>query len=131
MKGYLRTTNALMITLSCIIGIAFYYLPISSPNADTKTLQLAILIPLFFALNFAIEVGALKRIDIPTAIRLHRNPRLRSVFVRLLVLCAGGPLIYVRYTINGVYSQITFCVLTCFFVGAVFQTFRLLRMPTL
>jgi hypothetical protein len=55
------------------------------------------------------------------------NPLLKLFLFRIALLIIGGWIVLARYELGGIISYLTLSVLVAFFVGGVFESYRLLK----
>ncbi|MGB7192207.1 MAG: hypothetical protein WBD81_02015 [Collimonas pratensis] len=127
-KNYFKLTNMVMLTLSAAIGAVLYHMGLTNPELVQKESQIVLLLLLFTICYFFIETGALRRLTCRTRFSMRDNPLLKMAIGRLCAVLAMGALVYYRYVIDGLFSQIAFSVLTSMFVGGIFESYRLFRM---
>ena len=127
-KNYFQLTNMVMLALSAAIGAVLYHMGLMNPELVQKESQIVLLLLLFTICYFFIEMGALRRLTCRTIFSMRNNPLLKMAIGRLCAVLAMGALVYYRYAIDGLFSQIAFSVLTSMFVGGIFESYRLFRM---
>lgn len=129
MKQYLKTTNLMMLVISTIIGWALYGVGLTYTRFAQKESQIVLLLIFFVISHFFIEIGALRRLEWSTSIQVIGNPLFKVAIGKFILIFLLGVLVYHRYRIDGLFSQVAFSVLANFFVGAVFESYRFLRRP--
>jgi hypothetical protein len=118
------------IFLASIVGAAIGSQEVLIRFVKDKYAYASILAGLFLIFNLLIEVGASRRLRIKGyhfRMNIIDNPLLKLFLFRIALLIIGGWIVLARYELGGIISYLTLSVLVAFFVGGVFESYRLLK----
>lgn len=128
MKRFLSVTNFLLLVLACCLGFLIGYGDFIGAHIRGKVGYLSFLLIVFTVVNIFVEVKALRMLPPERRVLwISGNPFFKLIGIRLIVLIFGGWLIASRFELDTPLSHVTLAVLSSFFVGGVFETFRFLR----
>ncbi len=95
-----------------------------------KYTYVSILVGILLIFNLLIEFGSSGRLSIKFydfRINIIGNPLLKTFLLRMVLLVIGGWVVLARYELAGVISYTILSILVAFFVGGVFESYRLLK----
>jgi hypothetical protein len=128
MKRYLSVTSFLLLVFACSLGFLVGYGDFTGVYIRGKVEYLSFLLIIFTVVNLFVEIQVLRMLPAERRVLwISDNPFLKLIAVRLIVLIFGGWLIVSRLEIETPLSHVTLAVLSSFFVGGIFETFRFLR----
>ncbi len=129
-KTYLRSANIVAAFLAAGIGALIGSQENLKFLVQDKYTYAAFLVFLFFFYFLIVEFGAVKLMsqrEYKFSTDFLNNPLLKLFLLRLTLLLAGGSLVLIQYRLNNFFSYLAFAVLVAFFVGGIFETYRLLN----
>jgi hypothetical protein len=128
-KNILRASKLGAVVLASIIGILAGSRESSTEFAKDKGVYVLSLAIIFIVFNSFVEIIVSRKLRIenpPTGVKIAGNPFLKAFLLRVSLLAAGGWIVFSRFELGGAISYIVLSVLVAIFVGAVFESCRLL-----
>ena len=129
MKTYLQITNLVLLIVAGLTGAGFGYVAVFNAWEFEKFTLLIVLVFIFVPLYLLQEIGAIRRLEIPTHIVFSGNPRLRLFLIEIFFWLVISIFIFHEFEINGLRANILFALVVYMFIGAFFEICRLLRRP--
>jgi|LauGreDrversion4_2_1035121.scaffolds.fasta_scaffold81159_1 hypothetical protein len=127
-KYFKKFSNFISILMACVIGITIESNSELKMVLDGKYIYAALLFVIFFIFHLSFEYKLLKMMrekKIQLNLEVINNPLKRVGLIRLTLLLTGGLIVFIRHNLNSIFSYLVFAILVSFFVGAVFEIYRL------
>ena len=127
-KYFKKFSNFISILLACAIGITIESNSELKMVLGEKYIYAALVFIIFFIFHLSIEYKLLKMIrkkGIQLNLEVIDNPLKRVGLIRLTLLLTGGLIVFIRHNLNSIFSYLVFAILVSFFVGAIFEIYRL------
>jgi hypothetical protein len=127
-KYFQNFSNIISILLACAIGITIESNSGLKIALGQKYIYIALLFVIFFIFHLSIEYKLLKMLrkkGIQLSLEVIDNPLKRVGLIRLTLLLTGGWIVFIRRNLDSIFSYLVFAILVSFFVGAIFETYRL------
>lgn len=120
--------RALVWALAAGVGFGLHALS-QQHELPAKHVQVLALILLFALLHGIAELLAVRDLSNRPRWGFRADGVIRDAALRLVLLHAMGALVYARSHPVSTLQFITFSLLTCFYVGAIYEIFRSFRRP--